>query len=343
VKKNSQPKLTFILGVGVILIALLSVLLGSVNIPLQDFFAVLKERVTSGFTLSQPQERFSNIIFQLRIPRTLLVMLVGAALATSGGAYQGLFQNPLADPYLIGVASGAGLGSIIAMTIRWPQDTLGYFAIPISAFVGAILAVVLVYSLAKVGKTIHNTTLILAGVAVSSFSNAVTSFLLINAGGELRRAIVWMMGGSTLIGWKPVLAASPYILLGILLLCSTGYQLNVLQFGDEEAQQMGVPVKKVRIFIILAATLTTAAAVAFAGTIAFVGLVVPHILRRFVGNDYRKILPLSALGGAIFLVASDIIARMLLAPQEIPVGIITILFGAPFFLFILRRTKRKMW
>lgn len=342
-KKNSQPKLAFVLGVGVILIALLSVLLGSVNIPLQDFFAVLKERVTSGFTLSQPQERFSNIIFQLRIPRTLLVMLVGAALATSGGAYQGLFQNPLADPYLIGVASGAGLGSIIAMTIRWPQDTLGYFAIPISAFVGAILAVVLVYSLAKVGKTIHNTTLILAGVAVSSFSNAVTSFLLINAGGELRRAIVWMMGGSTLIGWKPVLAASPYILLGILLLCSTGYQLNVLQFGDEEAQQMGVPVKKVRIFIILAATLTTAAAVAFAGTIAFVGLVVPHILRRFVGNDYRKILPLSALGGAIFLVASDIIARMLLAPQEIPVGIITILFGAPFFLFILRRTKRKMW
>lgn len=342
-KKNSQPKLTFVLGVGVILIALLSVLLGSVNIPLQDFFAVLKERVTSGFTLSQPQERFSNIIFQLRLPRTLLVMLVGAALATSGGAYQGLFQNPLADPYLIGVASGAGLGSIIAMTIRWPQDTLGYFAIPISAFVGAILAVVLVYSLAKVGKTIHNTTLILAGVAVSSFSNAVTSFLLINAGGELRRAIVWMMGGSTLIGWKPVLASSPYILLGILLLCSTGYQLNVLQFGDEEAQQMGVPVKKVRIFIILAATLTTAAAVAFAGTIAFVGLVVPHILRRFVGNDYRKILPLSALGGAIFLVASDIIARMLLAPQEIPVGVITILFGAPFFLFILRRTKRKMW
>jgi len=343
VKKNSQPKLAFALGVGVVLIALLSIVLGSVNIPLQDFFTVLEERVTSGFTLSQPQERFSNIIFQLRIPRTLLVMLVGAALATSGGAYQGLFQNPLADPYLIGVASGAGLGSIIAMTIRWPQDSLGYFAIPISAFAGAIIAVVLVYSLAKVGKTIHNTTLILAGVAVSSFSNAVTSFLLINAGGELRRAIVWMMGGSTLIGWKPVLASTPYILLGILLLCSTGYQLNVLQFGDEEAQQMGVPVKRVRIFIILAATLTTAAAVAFAGTIAFVGLVVPHILRRFVGNDYRKILPLSALGGAIFLVVSDIIARMLLAPQEIPVGVITILFGAPFFLFILRRTKRKMW
>lgn len=342
-KKNSQTKLAFALGVGVVLIALLSIVLGSVNIPLQDFFTVLEERVTSGFTLSQPQERFSNIIFQLRIPRTLLVMLVGAALATSGGAYQGLFQNPLADPYLIGVASGAGLGSIIAMTIQWPQDSLGYFAIPISAFAGAIIAVVLVYSLAKVGKTIHNTTLILAGVAVSSFSNAVTSFLLINAGGELRRAIVWMMGGSTLIGWKPVLASTPYILLGILLLCSTGYQLNVLQFGDEEAQQMGVPVKRVRIFIILAATLTTAAAVAFAGTIAFVGLVVPHILRRFVGNDYRKILPLSALGGAIFLVVSDIIARMLLAPQEIPVGVITILFGAPFFLFILRRTKRKMW
>jgi nitrate reductase NapE component len=154
---------------------------------------------------------------------------------------------------------------------RWPQDTLGYFAIPISAYGGGNSGGCAGQFTGEVGPEIHNTTLILAGVAVSSFSNAVTSFLLINAGGELRRAIVWMMGGSTLIGWKPVLAASPYILLGILLLCSTGYQLNVLQFGDEEAQQMGVPVKKVRIFIILAATLTTAAAVAFAGTIAFVG------------------------------------------------------------------------
>lgn len=342
-KKNNLSKWGGILGAGVFITALLSIVLGSVDIPLQDLFTVLRERVLGNITLSPVQEKYDSILFQLRIPRTLLVMLVGAALATSGGAYQGLFQNPLADPYLIGVASGAGLGSIIAMTIQWPQELQGYFAVPISAFSGAMLAVLLVYSLAKVGKTIHNTTLILAGVAVSSFSNALTSFLLLNAGGELRRAIVWMMGGSTLVGWKPVLAAAPYILIGIVALCSMGYQLNVLQFGDEEAQQMGVPVKKVRLMIIVAASLTTAAAVAFSGTIAFVGLVVPHILRRFIGNDYRRILPYSALGGAIFLLVADIAARKLLAPQEIPVGVITILLGAPFFLYILRRTKRKMW
>jgi len=342
-RKHTPAKWIILLIIGVILAALLSIILGSVNIPLQDVFAIFKSRVVSQTTLTSIQEKFTSILFDLRIPRTILVLLVGAALATSGGAYQGLFQNPLADPYLIGVASGAGLGSIIAMTIHWPRDLLGYFTIPISAFIGSILAVMLVYSLAKVGKTVHNTTLILAGVAVSSLSNALTSFLLLNAGGELRRAIVWMMGGSTMIGWKPVITALPFILLGIGLLCSMGYQLNVLQFGDEEAQQMGVPVKKVRLWIILAASLTTAAAVAFAGTIAFVGLVVPHILRRLIGNDYRLLLPLSALGGAIFLVLSDILARMLLAPQEIPVGVITILFGAPFFLFILRSTKRKVW
>jgi iron complex transport system permease protein len=343
VRKYKSAKWIWLLFTGAILAALLSIMFGSVTIPIQDILSIFKGRVDSGFTLPEAQGKFASILFDLRVPRTILVLLVGAALATSGGAYQGLFQNPLADPYLIGVASGAGLGSIVAMTIQWPQDLLGYFAVPISAFGGSILAVLLVYSLSKIGKTIHNTTLILAGVAVSSLSNALTSFLLINAGGELRRAIVWMMGGSTLVGWKPVIASTPFILLGIGLLCSMGYQLNVLQFGDEEAQQMGVTVKKVRILIILAASLTTAAAVAFSGTIAFVGLVVPHILRRLTGNDYRLLLPLSALGGAIFLSISDILARILLSPQEIPVGVITILFGAPFFLFILRKTKRKIW
>jgi iron complex transport system permease protein len=343
VRKYKSAKWIWLLFTGAILAALLSIMFGSVTIPIQDILSIFKGRVDSGFTLPEAQGKFASILFDLRVPRTILVLLVGAALATSGGAYQGLFQNPLADPYLIGVASGAGLGSIVAMTIQWPQDLLGYFAVPISAFGGSILAVLLVYSLSKIGKTIHNTTLILAGVAVSSLSNALTSFLLINAGGELRRAIVWMMGGSTLVGWKPVIASTPFILLGIGLLCSMGYQLNVLQFGDEEARQMGVTVKKVRILIILAASLTTAAAVAFSGTIAFVGLVVPHILRRLTGNDYRLLLPLSALGGAIFLSISDILARILLSPQEIPVGVITILFGAPFFLFILRKTKRKIW
>jgi len=209
----------------------------------------------------------------------------------------GLFRNPLADPYLIGVASGGGLGAITAMTIRWPYTTIGMFAVPLAAFAGALLSVLIVYRLARVGRTVPTTNLLLAGVAISSFTTALTSFLLIHSTGEPRRALVWMMGGSTMTGWQPVLGILPYALAGLILLLINGFPLNVMQFGDEQAQQMGVRVEKVRRWIVLAASLATAAAVAFAGVIGFVGLVVPHLIRLVWGGDYRRLLPLSMLGG----------------------------------------------
>jgi iron complex transport system permease protein len=336
-KKNLRPVL---LNIGLLFVAiLLSIAIGSVTIPLKTVLQVLVQGKIAEAGLST----YATIIWDLRIPRTILMMLAGAALAGSGCAYQGLFRNPLADPYLIGTASGAGLGAILAITIHWPASLSGYLLVPIAAFLGAILTVLFVFAIARAGRTTPVTTLILAGVAVSSFTTALTSFFLINASGELRRAIVWLAGGSTLTGWLPVLGALPYISIGLITLLSMGHALNVLQFGDEQAHQLGLRVSLFRGIIILAATLATAAAVAFSGIIGFVGLIVPHVMRSLWGGDYRRLLPLSILGGASFLLAADILARILLAPQELPVGIITALAGAPFFLLILRRTKQSYW
>jgi iron complex transport system permease protein len=320
---------------------LLSAGVGSVFIPPDTLLRIFFNRLFGGPVPVDVPPSFATILFDLRLPRTLLVALTGAGLAGSGAAYQGLFRNPLADPYLIGVASGAGLGAVIAMGIRWPYNDLTFLIVPIAAFAGAILTVLVVYQIARVGRTVPTTNLILAGVAISSFAGAATSFLMLNSTGELRRAIVWLLGGSTLTGWQPVFAILPYVGIGLAALVTMGHSLNVLQFGDEQAQQLGLPVERVRRMVVLAATLTTAAAVAFAGIIGFAGLVVPHLVRLAWGSDYRRLLPLSILCGASFLLVSDILARVLMAPQELPVGVITSMVGAPFFLWVLRRAKQQ--
>jgi iron complex transport system permease protein len=323
-------------------VLLLSVAVGSVFIRPELLFELISRRMT-GAQLAIEARPFDTILFNLRLPRTLLIALVGAALSGSGAAYQGLFRNPLADPYLIGVASGGGLGAVIAMSVRWPYSTVGLLAIPVSAFAGALLTVFIVYQMARIGRTIPVTNLILAGVAVSSFATALTSFWMINSTGEVRRALVWLLGGSTLSGWQPVLAVLPYVLIGMGTLLTLGHALNVLQFGDEQAKQLGLPTERVRRVIIVAATMTTAAAVSFAGIIGFVGLIVPHIMRLVWGGDYRRLLPLAMLNGATLLLVADVLARVVMAPQEIPVGIITALAGGPFFLWVLRRSKQQMY
>ena len=322
---------------------LLSIGVGSVAIPPKEALEVLWNTLVGTAPTSDMSHTYQVILLTLRLPRTILMIMTGAALAGSGCAYQGLFQNPLADPYLIGAASGAGLGAIISLTLGWPASPFSYLAVPMTAFICALLTVFLVFQLAKVKKTLPVTNLILAGVAVSSFVTALTSFLLINASGELRRAVVWLLGGSTMAGWKPVLGQLPYMLIGLIGLSAYAYKLNVLQFGDEQALQLGINVNRARTKIVVFATLSTAAAVAFTGVIGFVGLIIPHILRRVTGGDIRRLLPFSMIGGAIFLVLADVIARVIVAPQELPVGIITSLCGAPFFLFILRRSKEKGW
>ncbi len=291
--------------------------------------------------MSESLQPLATILFSLRFPRTILVALTGAALAGSGAAYQGLFRNPLADPYLIGVASGAGLGAVLAMTVSWPGQTDSMFLIPLASFAGALLTVWIAYFLARSGNSLPSTNLILAGVAISSFATALTSYLMLYSNRELHRALAWLMGGASMSGWQPVLAMLPYIIIGLGILLISGYALNVLQFGEEQAQQLGLDVRRTRWVVIFAATLTAAAAVSFNGIIGFVGLIVPHLIRMLWGTDYRKLIPLSILGGASFLLAADILARRLASPQEVPVGIITALTGAHFFLLILRRSRRQ--
>ncbi len=318
------------------LAVLLSIAVGSVFIPPADLW-----RTLSGQFAHSPT---ATIVWDIRLPRTALILLVGAALSGSGAAYQGLFRNPLADPYVIGVASGAGLGAVIAMSIHWPYSFLGLMAIPLAAFVSGLLTVFLVYWLARVGGSVPTTNLILAGMAISSFATALTSFLMLSSTGEIRRAISWLLGGLSLGGWEAVLALLPYVLLGLAVLTLSGHALNLLQFGDEQAQTLGLSVNRTKTIILVAASLATAAAVSFAGLIGFIGLIVPHVVRLMWGNDHRRLIPLSILGGAGALLVADVVARVVLAPQELPVGIVTALTGAPFFLWVLRRARHQgMW
>jgi iron complex transport system permease protein len=311
---------------------LLSLAIGSVFISPADLWQTLMGRGT---------ETASAILWKIRLPRTILIALTGAALGGSGAAYQGLFRNPLADPFLIGVASGAGLGAVIAMSVQWPYSFWGLMAIPMSAFIAALLTVFIVYSLARVGRTIPTTNLILAGVAFSSFATSLTSFLMIRSTSEVRRALGWLLGGASQAGWTAILAILPYLIIGLGILLLSGHALNLLQFGDDQAQQLGLNVSRTKRILLTAASLATASAVAFSGIIGFIGLIVPHLFRIWAGPDYKRLIPLSILGGATALLISDILARVLLAPQEIPVGIITALAGAPFFLWVLRTAKNQ--
>ena len=337
-------KRPFLLNLILLLIAFIfSIALGAVFIRPEMILRILAAQIPGINITPDWPNSFSAIILAIRLPRTLLVALTGAALASSGAAYQGLFRNPLADPYLIGVASGAGLGAVFAMSLHWPNNMLGFYLVPIGAFIGAILTVILVYNLARVNGLVPLTTLILAGVAVGAFASALTSFLMLRSDLQLHRAISFLLGGSPMTGWDPVIAALPYMAIGMGLLSLSGHMLNILQFGEEEAKQMGLSVKWAKIFIIIVASLTTAVAVAFSGVIGFIGLVVPHMIRIIWGPDYRRLIPLSIFGGASALLLADMLARILLAPSSLPVGIVTALAGAPFFLWILRRAKREVF
>jgi len=334
----------FIINLALLLIALVfSIALGAVFITPGTIASILADSLP-GITIEQNwPDSFGAIINAVRLPHTVLVALTGAALASSGAAYQGLFRNPLADPYLIGVASGAGLGAVFAMSLNWPTELLGYYLIPIGAFVGAILTVLLVYNLARVNGMVPLTTLILAGVAVGAFASAVTSFLMLRSDEQIHRAISFLLGGAPMAGWNPVLAALPYMVIGMGMLAFFGHAMNVLQFGEEEAKQMGLDVDRAKTLIIVTASLTTAVAVAFSGIIGFIGLIVPHVVRIIWGPDYRRLIPLSIILGSTALLLADMLARILLAPSTLPVGIVTAMAGAPFFLWILRRAKREVF
>lgn len=336
------------LAVLLLLVIVFATTLGSVPIPFTTTFQVLLSQLPFvDITVHSPDvygaplslDILRTIILEVRLPRVLLAGLVGAALAVAGATYQGLFRNPLADPYLLGVSSGAGLGATIAMLTPFTLAWMAFGAVPIFAFIGAIGAVTVVYLLGRVGKTMPATTLILAGVALSALLSSITSYLMTVAGTQLRGVVFWLLGGLYLTKWPEVWVVLPSVLVGLAVIWLHARPLNVMQLDEEQAQQLGIDVERVKIILLVAATFITSAAICFTGLIGFVGIIVPHAVRLIWGPDHRFLLPLSTLVGAIFLVAADTLARAVIPPTEIPVGIITALCGAPFFLYLLRKRK----
>jgi len=331
--------------VALLLVLVLAAGIGSVRIAPGEVLSILLERAGVALEPTWP-ETASIILWDIRLPRVLMAMLVGMALSVAGGAYQGLFQNPLADPYVLGVSSGAALGGALAIAflerIRLPLGGLWQLGpVPLLAFLGALGAVTLVYSLASVGGRIRLTGLLLAGVAVGSLALSLVSLILYFTDSQARDAIVfWMMGGLGGANWWKVGWMLPYLAVGLAVLIAHGRELNAFLLGEETARTMGVDVEVLKRVVLIAGALLTAASVAFAGAIGFVGLIVPHLVRLLVGPDHRYLLPASALVGAVVLVLADTLARSLLGATEIPVGLVMALLGGPFFLWMLRRNLK---
>ncbi len=280
-----------------------------------------------------------RIVWEIRLPRVLLAGIVGATLAYSGAAYQGVFRNPLADPYLLGAASGAGLAATIVFVAPVPALLGPVSLVTLAAFTGAVAAVVVTYVLARVGGTTPRTTLILAGVAVSSLAVSATSYLMLMSRENTVSILAWLLGSFNDSGWHKMWFILPYTVPAAAIVYVHGRILNVLQLEEEQAAQLGVDVERTRAVLLLAASLATAAAVAVSGIIGFVGLVVPHAVRLVLGPDYRLLVPVSTLVGGSFLILADLGARTLISPGEIPIGVITSFLGAPFFLYLLKRQR----
>ncbi len=273
----------------------------------------------------------SSVLFDLRLPRVVLGLLVGASLATAGAAYQGTFRNPLADPYLLGVAAGAGFGATVAIVIG-----LAGWWLPILAFAGGAVAVVITYSVGRLGRSQTSTGLILAGVTVAAFFTALQTYVQQRSSDTVREVFAWILGRLTTAGWDEVLILLPFFAVGTAVILAHRRHLDVLAVGEAEAGSLGMDVARVRLTVVLASTVLTAAAVAVSGLIGFVGIIVPHLVRMAVGNSYRLVVPLSILGGAALLAGADVAARFIVAPAELPVGVVTAFLGAPFFLFLIR-------
>jgi iron complex transport system permease protein len=279
------------------------------------------------------------ILWELRAPRVVLGLLVGAMLASAGAAYQGVFRNPLADPYLLGAAAGAGLGATLVIAYD-VGGAAGRDLRPVAAFAGATLGVVCAYLLGRsVGGSRSTATLILAGVTVAAFLTAVQTFVQQHRSDTVQEVYAWILGQLETSGWGDVVIALPYVVVSAAVLLWHRRLLDVLAVGDDEASSLGVPVARVRLLVVAAATLGTAAAVALSGLIGFVGIIVPHAIRLLAGTSYRIVLPLSLAFGAGFLVLADLLARTVIAPAELPIGVVTAFFGAPFFAVVLRTTR----
>lgn len=337
-----KHKAWFFFGMSALLclVVLLSLIWGQISVPVPTALAVIGKQLhlpgIDGTSITPEQ---TSVIWHIRMPRTLVGVLVGAALAVSGAVMQGVFGNPLAEPGIIGVSSGAAFGAVIAIALGVTAN--GIFYMPVFALAGALLAVGLTVALAMRGGKIPVTILLLAGIAISMLMGALTSGILTFMNEyRLREFLFWMVGGLDYRRWEHVYLAVGPVLTGIIVLILLARHLNVLSLGEQEARSVGVPVAVLRLLLLFVSTVTTATAVCVSGTIGFVGLIVPHIMRLLLGPEHRTLLPACALAGGLFLVACDTLGRLIIPPSEIRVGIMTALLGAPYFLHLLHKTQK---
>ncbi len=320
----------------VIFTFILALAIGSTNIP---FRTVIRSLISEDAELS----RYRVIIRQIRLPRIILSFLVGAGLGIAGVVFQGIIRNPMVDPYIVGISAGAGTAVTFAIVFNLSFTFLYFSTIPLFAFVGALLTVILVYNLAKTRNKIPVMTFLLAGVAAAFILDAARSLVMVLGTQDIQQVVFWLMGSLSGSSWGDITMILPYYLIGLLPLILYLNDLNLILLGEESAQHLGVEVEKVKKMLIVGATLVTASVVSVSGGIGFIGLVIPHIGRMLIGPDHKKLLPLAGILGGVFLVISDMLARSIMPPMEIPVGIITALAGGPYFIYLLRSRKQERW
>jgi iron complex transport system permease protein len=337
--------LAYVLAAAFLLSAMLmGISIGTVSVPAMTIIKVIAAEILPFISLENTDTMHSNIIMNIRLPRVLLAGLVGASLAIAGAAFQGLLRNPLADPYTIGVSSGASLGAVLTLFLGLSIPFAGMFTLPLFSILFSFLTIFAVLLFARnIERSMKVETIILTGIIFSSFLGAFISLMIALTGDELRQIIGWLLGSVSMRGWAYIKIIIPFFLIGAILLLVNSKELNAMSFGEDKAQHIGVDVQKRKMMILIAGSILTGAAVAVSGTIGFVGLVIPHLTRLLWGPDHRHLLPLSILMGAGFLIIADLVSRTIIAPTELPIGVITAIIGAPAFAIILmkRRTERR--
>ena len=343
IKRYGHSRTILILFLALIFSIAVFSTIGTANIKVTDTIKIVSSKlpiIGKYIDVSNISDSYKTIILKIRLPRVLLGVLVGASLSSAGVAFQGMFKNPMADPYVIGISSGAALGAAIAIVTGMNIHFLGISSISFSAFIGALVSVFLVYFISKVKNKVPVTNLLLSGIAIGQFFTSIMSFLMVIYSKDVQKIVFWTLGSLAGKGWEPFIKISIPTILSIIVLNFFARDLNIMLTGEDSAQNLGVEVERIKIYILIICAFMTAMAVSVSGIIGFVGLIIPHIMRLIVGPDHRILLPSAALVGGIFMIFSDTIARTIISPVEVPVGIITALFGGPFFIYLLRKKKK---
>lgn len=350
-KKKYYKTLFFSLFAVMVCLVILSSTLGAANISFMEAMKIMLSRIPilNNFVSTEAiKSTYFLIVLKLRLPRILLSVLVGAGLSIVGASYQGVFKNPMASPSVLGISTGAAFGATITIVMGLRSVVFGFGFITVAAFIGAIATTFIVYRIAKTGKRIPTVTLLLAGIAMTYLLSSIIHIMIIFNRTNIEEIVLWMMGSVNGASWNQVGGLLPVVLIGTVTITIFSKDLNIMATGDETASSLGVEVENVKKVLLIISSIIIAACVSVSGIIGFVGLIIPHIIRLILGSDHRVVIPFSALGGAVFLLICDTLARNLMPyifnqPSEIPVGAITSLFGAPFFVYLLIKNKRKVF